>query len=352
MYKSIFIKIIFIACCFFCKQPIGLSQSQLDTLLFPLNFFESDEIVTLSLKFDLKKFIAEKEESKYHPAELAYYIDDSVFINKNVKLKSRGINRLENCYIPPYWLKVDDKSDDTLDDESFIKKVKVVSHCENTNTFNNYLLKEYLAYKIFNLITDYSFRVKLVKIKYIDTGRDNRVSEYWGFLVEPEDIMAERLYAYPIKMDNASYRLTDTLNTATMNIFQYMIGNTDYSISGRHNIKLIKSKDHTKLFLIPIPYDFDYSGLVNTTYARPNPALGISHVTQRYYNGVCETDKVFLETLNRFKNKKDVVLNYIDSFPHLNSKNKKYVTKYIREFYEEIERDDFIEKKIRSVCDK
>ena len=352
MYKGIFIKYIFIACCFFCKQQIGLSQSQLDTLLFPLNFFESDEVVSLSLKFDLKKFIAEKEEGKYHPAELTYFVNDTVFINKKVKLKSRGINRLENCYFPPYWLKIDDKKDDSPEEESYIKKIKVVSHCENTSAYNYHLLKEFLAYKIFNIVTDYSFKVKLLRIKYIDTGRENRISEYWGFLIEPEDIMAERLNAYPIKMDNASYSLTDTLNAATMNIFQYMIGNTDYSISGRHNIKLIKSKDYRKPFLIPIPYDFDYSGLVNTTYARPNPELGIAHVTVRYYNGVCETDEVFLETLNHFKNKKEEVLAYIDSFPYLNSKNQKYVTKYINEFYDEIDKDDFIQKKLRSVCDK
>ncbi|MBW2998369.1 hypothetical protein KY321_02410, partial [Candidatus Woesearchaeota archaeon] len=133
-------------------------------------------------------------------------------------------------------------------------------------------------------------------------------------------------------------------------IFQYMIGNSDFSVSGRHNLKLLKSKDYKETELIPIPYDLDYSGLVNAHYAVPSDKIPIEEVTQRFYRGLCRNDDLYNYVLDIFREKKDEIYSFIESFEYLDKKSQKYILKYISDFYDEIERDNFIKKKIRPTC--
>jgi hypothetical protein len=83
-------------------------------------------------------------------------------------------------------------------------------------------------------------------------------------------------------------------------LFQYMIGNTDWSIVRERNVTLLLGEDG---YQRPLPFDFDMSGLVNAHYAGPAPGLPIDDVTERFYLGFCdpETDweQLFGEFLNR-----------------------------------------------------
>ncbi len=347
----------FIIFCLLILFTEGYSQNDAgdnnlsDTILFPSNFFDIDEPLELTLRFDIKNLTKEKSDKDYLPAELFYFINDTLKIEKNIRIRARGKFRKKQCYFPPYWINVK-KSNVNEDYISSVNKIKVVSHCKDSKTYNDYLLKEYIAYKLLNIITDYSFKVRLAKIKYIDTGRENKITKNWAFMIEPEDLLAKRLEAYPLKMDKISYRQCDPLKTTIMSIFQYMIGNTDYSVAGRHNVKLLTLKDYTKPELIVIPYDFDFSGIVNTIYAKPSEKIGIKSVTERYFYGMCRSDETYNEVLNLFREKENDIFSFIDSFEFIDKRMQKYVRSYIEEFYDEIEQTNFVKKNIRPSCEK
>lgn len=320
-----------------------------DSVLFKNDFFENDSVLQLTLKFDIKKFTNKKLDEEYLPATLSYFISDTIEIKKEVQIKSRGIIRKKICYFPPYFINIKNTG---LQNNLFadLNKVKVVSHCENSKAYTNYLLKEYLAYKIFNSITDYSFKVRLLNVKYIDEGRKNKTFTYKAFIIEPEELLAERLELYSLNIDRFTYSQTDSILTATMSLFQYMIGNVDFSINGRHNIKMLITKDYKNQKLIPIPYDFDYSGLVNAHYAIPDEKLNIVKVTERFYRGLCRSDYLYDVILDIYREKKDEIYALIESFKYIDQKTRKEVLNFLDEFYDEIEDPDFVIKKIRTTC--
>lgn len=338
----------------FLTQNILLAQDK-DSLFseeplpFSADFFDNENPLKLKLTFNIKEFEINKDSDKYRPATIAFLMDDSVEIVKEIRIKPRGNVRNDHCYFPPYTLNFK-KSDVSNDLPSDINKIKVVSHCFKTNEYASILLKEYLIYKLFNIITDYSFKTRLAQVTYIDTGRKNKTDTEWAFLIEPEDMLAERISALPIVQDNLSHSHLDSLQSTIMVFFQYMIGNTDFSLAGRHNLKLIKLKDYRYPLLIPIPYDFDYSGLVNAHYSVPTKALPITRVTERYYNGVCRGDSLYKVVINHFLDKEQEIFNYIDSFELLDKKTKNWVSFYIKDFYKEIRSPNFIKREIRNTC--
>ena len=203
---------------------------------------------------------------------------------------------------------------------------------------------------MYNVITDNSFRVRLLKIKYIDTGRNNKEDISWAFMIEPNNMLARRISALPIKKDNLKYRHTDTMNVDLMFLFQYMIGNTDFTINKRHNVKLFKYKDHTKPNLITVPYDFDFAGLIDAQYANPADKLDLTSVRERYYLGMCRPDEQYQRVIEIFKQKESVIFQTIDSFEFLSNRTKNNTRKYLEDFYEELNESDFIEKELNSTC--
>ena len=320
-------------------------------VLFSSDFFDKETPLELTFEFDIKKFTTEKSDKDYLPTILSYYIDDTVEIRKSVKIRARGELRKRYCSFPPFLLNI--KKTDLYDDHfSEAYKIKVVSHCKKSKAYSSYLIKEYLGYKIFNIITDYSFKVRFINVRYIDSGRKNKITTNWAFMIEPEVMLAERLEAYPLKMNKINYRQADTLTTTIMSIFQYMIGNTDYSIAGRHNVKLLTLKDHAKPALIPIPYDFDYSGMVYADYAIANYKINIQDVNERYFYGMCRTDDVYNTVLDLYQEKKDEIFLFVNSFEYLDKKTRKYVINYLEEFYKEIDNPNFIKNCLRPSCEK
>jgi hypothetical protein len=135
-----------------------------------------------------------------------------------------------------------------------------------------------------------------------------------------------------------------------MTIFQYFIGNTDYSIAGRHNVKLIKEIDPFKKYPVPVPYDFDYAGIVNTHYAVPTETLGTKNVTERYFLGPCRTDKEYNKALLLLLENKYKIIKLIEEFQFLNKKDKNEMVKYLTSFYERVDMNSFIPAEILSTC--
>jgi len=278
-----------------------------------------------------------------------YQINDTLRLEKNMRIKARGNFRKNYCQFAPYWLnirKADVKNVHLQD----TKKFKIVTQCNDTKAYANYLLREYLAYRIYNILSDVSFRVRLIEMTYVDTGRKDKVTKNWAFMIEPEEMLAERLHALVIKRDDLSMRFMEPRAFDLMAMFMFMIGNSDYSIGGRHNVKILGMEGFGTKGYTPVPYDFDYAGLVNASYAIPGENLGITSVREHYFLGPCREDGEYAQAIAEIKDHRDEILSLVQSFEYLDEKNKEDVIGYLEEYFNMAETPYFIDRSLRSTC--
>jgi hypothetical protein len=213
------------------------------------------------------------------------------------------------------------------------KTLKLVTHCYLSPKYENNVLKEYLAYRLFNLVTPYSFKTRLVRIHYVDIHKPYKTYTTYGILIENEDNLAERNNA--VIIDN-KYVTQNHMNSEDMTrvaLFNYMIGNTDWSVPYQHNVKILKSLDVLSDKGIPVAYDFDYSGFVNTGYSAPREELPIKTVTERYYLGVCLGNEELNPVIDQFEGLKGRFLSTINEFEYISMGSKKQLVAYINSFY-------------------
>ncbi|RLD78175.1 MAG: hypothetical protein DRJ10_10755, partial [Bacteroidetes bacterium] len=170
-----------------------------DTLSGEIDLFERDKPLHFTLMSDFKKFKKDKYKDEYQKAQLIYTINDSVEINKEVRIKARGEFRKKTCNFPPIRLNWR-KTEIVKNEFSQFYKLKMVTHCSGAKYYEQYLLKEFLCYKFYNILSDRSFRVRLIEIKYIDTGKKKK-NEFitWSFFIEDFGMMAERSNSHKLK---------------------------------------------------------------------------------------------------------------------------------------------------------
>jgi hypothetical protein len=312
--------------------------------------FTSDNILELSLRFDMTSYQRKKPKDEYLDAILTYHISEKDSINKEIKLKSRGEFRNGYCAFPPLLLNF--KRPDSIKGNSVnLNKMKLVTHCESGN--ESYLFREYLIYKLYNVLTDTSFRVRLVKMNYINTYKNTKPVRTYAFFIEPLDFLAARINSIPLEITTLTQRNIVPYMMDRVSIFNYMIGNTDFSVPNQHNCKVLAQPKSARPDLgIIVPYDFDYTGFVNAHYAVPPEGLGITNVRQRVYIGICRDEATFIRALKEFSDKKDQFYKVIRDFPYLDEKSKKEVTKYLDDFYKEMENKNNLARTFLSTCKK
>ncbi|MCK4854864.1 MAG: hypothetical protein KAT31_11390, partial [Bacteroidales bacterium] len=319
------------------------------TLFSSTSPLQTDKIIKISLKFDMKKFVRSKHKEEYQKAELTIYNPDSNIVEKEIRVRARGITRKSICYFPPIKLNFKETEFDNeyLND---INSLKLVTHCKNSALFEQYLLKEFLVYRMYNLLTDSSFRVKLVHIDYIDSEDKMKPLTKYGFIIESHNHLAERLLGVRVDRTGINTWDTDHYLTSLMALFQYMIGNTDWAIPVPHNFKLVKPLVLNSSILA-IPYDFDYSGMVNTIYAIPDENLGIETVRTRVYRGYClPSDDHYHRFFKVFLKNKQSMFSLVEDFKLLEKKSRSEMLEYLEEFYEIIEDPRRANREIIEVC--
>lgn len=320
-----------------------------DTLEVYEELFDLEEPLHLTLKYDIKTFQRTRRKEKYQHAELTNHVNDSFQVVHPVRVKARGIYRRDNCATPPFWLNIR-YSGIEAEELQDIRRMKMVIRCRSAAQYENYVLREYLVYKIYNLISPISFRTRLVRLKFVDTGRNNRESEDWAFLIEPDQMMASRLDGRIIKSDELSMRTVNQRIMDQVALFQYMIGNGDYSVTGRHNLKILALLTPDIRGFVPVPYDFDFTGLVNTHYAVPGETLDISSVRERYFLGPCRNASVHQRAIDNFRQYKDEIQEYILNFEYLDEEEKMDMISFVQGFFYQIESERFIERHIERTC--
>lgn len=322
----------------------------IDFTLFPsTDPFQSDKIIRITLKFDMKKFVRTKHKGEYQKALLTIYNLDSNLVEKEIRVRARGIMRKSYCHLPPIKLNFKETEFDNeyLND---INSLKLVTHCKNSALYEQYLLKEFLVYRMYNLLTDSSFRVRLMQIDYIDSEDKMKPLTRYGFIIESNDHLAERLQGMRIDRSGINTWDTDRYLTSLMAVFQYMIGNTDWAIPVPHNFKLVKPAVLNSSILA-IPYDFDYSGMVNTVYSVPDPNLGIETVRTRVYRGYCLPSKDHYQRLFKvFLENKQAMFSLVEDFELLDKKSRPEMLDYLEEFYNIIEDPNRYSREIIGTC--
>ncbi len=310
--------------------------------------FTNDEMLELSLRFDVTTYKRKKPKDEYMDAVMTYHISKDDSINKNIRLKTRGEFRNGHCAFPPIVLNFK-KTDFEKADLDKIGKVKMVTHCISGN--EEYLFKEYLVYKLYSVLTDTSFRVRLVNITYINTFKESKPISSYAFFIEPLDLVAERINAVPVELTSLNQKNIIPEMMDRMAIFNYMIGNTDWSVPNQHNCKVLSDPNAARQNLgLIIPYDFDYSGFVNASYAVPVEGLGIETVRERIYQGVCRDEAAFMEALQEFTAKKDAFYNVIREFQYLDERAKKDMIRYLDEFFIMFDKRNSILYSLKNEC--
>jgi hypothetical protein len=313
-------------------------------LVFPLwgregsGLFSSHEMLELTLTLDVKTVRKDiKEKRSYHGARLCHKnpAKEEQEILFPIKVKARGNFRRNPrvCDFPPLMLKFSKEfTKGTLFQGQ--KKLKLVTYCKkNLKVFEDYVMREYLIYRLYNILTEKSFKVRLVKVTYKDSVKKGKPLIRYGILIEDERQVARRLKMKVIKNNRglAILRQVERRQRLVHAVFQFMIGHTDWSVPGEHNVKLVQDKGTGVVF--PLPYDFDLAGLVDAHYAKPSPQLAIKSVRERLYRGYCAPHEALRPVLDHFNEKKEELYALIEGLPLLKEKLKKSTTRYLGRFY-------------------
>lgn len=306
---------------------------QVDTIETSLDLFGETVPMNITLTFDIKKYQREKFKGEYIPVHFRYQLNDSLYLEKEMRLKARGMFRRNHCSLAPFWLNIK-KSDLGSGELEDIDRIKIVTHCKGSLAYEEYVLKEYLCYKIYNIISPVSFRVRLVRMTYVDTGRKNKTTEGWAFMIEPQEMLAQRLDAVEIKRDDLSTSLLRPWEMDVLAVFQFMIGNVDYSIFGSQNIKFLGLPGYGSAGYSPVPYDFDYTGLVDAYYAIPSEFTGINSVRDRHYLGPCREEGSYEAAIEHVQRLREEILQMVHDFEYLDQKDKDRVIDYLEEYFE------------------
>ena len=315
--------------------------------------FIDDEPLDVTLVSDFKEFRKEKFNEEYQPAWISFKLGDGNILEDSIKIKARGNYRRKNCYTPPIRLNFKKSAFTPKDTSSFLDKIKLVSVCRSSPIYQDYVLKEYLVYKMYELITDYSFRTRLFRIKYIDTYKGKmKETDTYAFIIEDIDNVGHRTNSMEIEVKGLQEKSVDSEMAVDMAVFQFMVGNTDWSIPGVHNIKFLKVMDPSVYTPVVIPYDFDYTGFVNASYAVPAEILGIESVTDRLYRGVCRSREEYEKSFQKMIDLRPQFTEMIENAEGLSKGARFELENYLNKFYTIINSKSMVDSYFINGCRK
>jgi len=314
-----------------------------------IRLFESDDLLNITLKFDVSFMKTNKPDSDYMNAVLTYYTKETDTVKKELKLRARGKFRRTHCDFPP--LSLNFKSDDTTGGEfRGVDKLKIVAYCKRG--YQQYILKEYLTYRLYNILTDYSLKVRLLRIKYIDNSPNpGKPLNEFGFVIEPEYSLENRTSLNEITNIYLTQKNIEPEVMSRIALFNYMIGNNDWSVPIRHNIiTLAQAGSPNPELAVAVPYDFDFSGVVHAIYATQPNSQGIKLPAEPRYLGICRPEQEIIKTINEFVEKKDELFREINDFPYLSKSSKREMTNYLNSFYSKIDKKNSLITEIMKGC--
>jgi hypothetical protein len=316
--------------------------------------FDSAENLDIILEFPVRTLLKRAEKKPVLQGQLRYVDTNGNEVAIDIDITTRGRSRLEHCSFPPLsvFLNPDQVAPTIFAGQ---EKLKIVTHCNNGSTYLRYLHQEFGIYRTYNLLSENSFRVRMLNVTYRDIEQTRRDDVRLAFFIESDHEVARRLSMKRIKTKTIASHQFDPSQTNIFELFQYMIANTDWAIKKGpgtenccHNAKVIAKPDAQDNWVV-LPYDFDQAGIIKTKYALPALGLGIRTVRQRLYRGRCRHNDYLDQTIRLFNERREDI--EIANTPEaLSNKARKSSLKYLDAFYETINDPAKLKKQIVNVC--
>lgn len=315
----------------------------------PAPLYDAQEPVEVTFTTNIGRIRGDKGTTRpWRPATLSYKDTAGATVSVPLKARTRGIWRLRMCDFPPLRLNF---SGETSKGTIFhrLDKAKLVSYCQDRDGYERYLLEEYQLYRIYQTLTPVSHRTRLLKFSYADSGSGKIRAHRFGFIMEDPAALGARLDGKVIDQKGAVGADLDPFQNALFGVFQYMIGNTDFSVAGLHNVELLFTDDGN---VMPIAYDFDFAGAVNASYAIPDERLGLPNVRRRLFRGYCADPATFAKVFALFNEKRpEIYALYRDPIGKLlDDDTVRETLKYFDEFYETINDPRAAKRQIVEAC--
>lgn len=308
--------------------------------------FDSNRIMDVAVSADFPSLCRPREtdECEFTPSLLQYRDASGKLQSIPIEIKIRGGWRSlsQNCSTPLLWVSFNpaDVAGTPFEGQSLLP---LTTHCGKGYSidplkrgirladYEQYLLREFLGHRLYNAITDYSLRVRLLRIAYPKPGSKGTLVRHYAFFSEHFDSMAARLGAERLPRGSFDHARLDAQSAALLALFQYMIGNTDWSIARERNTMLLRNADGRQ---VPVPYDLDMSGLVNAEYAGPAPGLPIEDVRQRYFLGYCQPGTEWEPLFEQLAAQQSAILSLADGIPGLSRNSRRSASGFLRSFFD------------------
>ena len=325
----------------------------------PDPLFADDSLLEVTIDAPFSTLMDVRPDEAQLKGSLSYAEADGRSTRLSVKLRTRGNYRRDkaHCNFAPIRLNVK-KGEVRNTLFAGQDKLKLVTHCQSFETdYEKYVFLEYLAYALFRELTDISYGVRLMHITYFDTEKDSEITRY-GFVIEDDKDVAKRSDLELIEAVSIAQEDHDRRRQNLVHVFEYMIGNTEYSLFKPepdkhccHNTDILAASEGPPY--LALPYDFDFSGLVNAPYAEPNPRYPIRSVRARYYKGLCSNNDLLPDTLQLFRDKREAFLGVIDKLSRhsvTSSQAAQSARNYIRDFYSTIDDPEKVRERMLERC--
>jgi len=309
--------------------------------------FDQEDLFECTIKADFAAFLADRTgKAKPQMAVISYQMPNGMEMDLPLEIEVRGHYRRDPlvCYFPPIKLDFDK---DLTKPAPFQgqNKIKLVTHCSE----EQYIFREYYLYKVCRMLTDNSFRVRLAKVTYQDINSARPTETSYAFLIESEEELAHRLGGEPLDDDvPLQPEDVDQEQLALVHLFNYMIANKDFDIQVRQNVKIVDQGEEKPLV---IPYDFDWSGMVNAPYTKLSDREGPVYEERQRYKKLCLSEEAYQTLLDRFLAIEDQVLALYEHSPHFSDEQKTEIMGYFKTFFKEIKKPKTITQVFRRGCE-
>lgn len=331
-------------------QDVQASPSRADSAANRrIAFFEHIEPIKFTLTADIRLLRSDTaDEAPSRDATISFQDPGGKTIILPVKVKTHGRWRLTHCEFPPLSITFPAEQTPGTPFEG-LPKARLTSYCRDHPAYEQYILQELQLYRVYQLLTPYGHTPRAVHVTYADAPKGRIRATRYGFFIDDRDAVATRLNSALLKAKGALGTDLEPWHRTLMGVFEYMIGNTDFLVSELHNAFLLGTPQGET---VPVPYDFDYSGAVNTAYATPNPVLPIRNVRQRHFRGFCSDAEQFRKVFLLMNEKKAAIYALYDDpvgkLLRLDVAND--TKKYFDEFYRVINTPQLAQSEILNRC--
>jgi hypothetical protein len=338
------------------QAPLAAAQSS-ETAAKPAKLFTTNDTLSVTLSAPWRQITVKKTYQGTYPATIEYTDELGNPAKLPLTVQRRGITRQRVCRYPPIKLQFEKAN---VKGTTFRgqKSLKMVTHCDKASRYEEYYILEMLAYRMYNLINDMSFRVRPLQITYVDSDSGHSDEPRFAFLIEDDSDVADRFELKKLRIPKLGLSQMDAKTSSEFSLFQYMIGNVDWAaLKGPdpkeccHNVKLIGPRPFEDGDIAyPLPYDFDSSGLVDADYAAPPAGLPIKYVTQRLFRGYCAHNETMEDARLLFLEREQAIYGLVDSETRLSEKSRKQTNRYLEKFFKTIRDERDFEKEIIRQC--